>query len=168
MEWNVFMIGPGIKEIWAIKVVSSTAGHPVCPQAVCIGITFQTLMCLTKKPTFANVTSHKIPTTYNKQFHQTLLSQTNRLHSGDCGIASIMPARIDIARGGSGHLLPTNSSTISITICDFGVDHEQAGGWSNQEPNNVDKWCRASVKIKVYKDTSYSANAIRNEIIYHF
>ena len=30
MESNGFMIGPGIKEIWAIKVVTSTAGHPVC------------------------------------------------------------------------------------------------------------------------------------------
>ena len=29
MESNGFMIGPGIKEIGAIKVVLSTAGHPV-------------------------------------------------------------------------------------------------------------------------------------------
>ena len=32
MEWNGSMIGPGIKEIWAIKVVWSTVGHPVVPK----------------------------------------------------------------------------------------------------------------------------------------
>ena len=29
MESNGFMIGPDIKEIWAIKVVTSTVEHPV-------------------------------------------------------------------------------------------------------------------------------------------
>ena len=29
MEWNCFLIGQGIKEIWAIKVVTPTSGNPV-------------------------------------------------------------------------------------------------------------------------------------------
>ena len=29
MEWNGFMIGTGIKEIWAIKGVTPTSGNPV-------------------------------------------------------------------------------------------------------------------------------------------